>query len=69
VRLYSRKAYDWTARRAAIATAAKQIKGKSFTIDGEAVVLGPDDLSRFEEFVPSGGTRTAIPLRLRLDRT
>jgi hypothetical protein len=26
-----------------------RIKAKSFTIDGEAVVLGPDDLSRFEE--------------------
>jgi bifunctional non-homologous end joining protein LigD len=32
-----------------IATAAERIKTKSFTIDGEAVVLGPDGLSRFEE--------------------
>jgi bifunctional non-homologous end joining protein LigD len=49
VRLYSRNAYDWTVRLAAIAAAAEQIKAKSFTIDGEAVVLGPDGLSRFEE--------------------
>jgi ATP-dependent DNA ligase len=48
VRLYSRNAYDWTARLAAIATAVEQIKAKSFTIDGEAVVLGPDGLSRFD---------------------
>jgi ATP-dependent DNA ligase len=41
VRLYSRNAKDWTARLLAIATAAQQIKAKSFTIDGEAVVLGP----------------------------
>jgi ATP-dependent DNA ligase len=31
VRLYSRNAYDWTARLSAIATAAQRIKAKSFT--------------------------------------
>jgi ATP-dependent DNA ligase len=45
VRLYSRNANDWTARLRAIASGAERIKGKSFTIDGEAVVLGPDGLS------------------------
>src|SRR6266404_8076253 len=45
-RLY---AYDWTVRLPAIAAAAGRIKAKSFTIDGEAVVLGPDGLSRFDE--------------------
>ena len=49
VRLYSRNAYGWTARLLAIASAAQRIKAKSFTIDGEAVILGPDGLSRFEE--------------------
>ena len=49
VRLYTRNAYDWTARLPAIAAAAARIKAKSFTIDGEAVVLGPDGLSRFDE--------------------
>jgi hypothetical protein len=49
VRLYTRNAYDWTVRLPAIAAAAGQIKAKSFTIDGEAVVLGPDGLSRFDE--------------------
>jgi bifunctional non-homologous end joining protein LigD len=47
VRLYSRNAYDWTARLPAIAAAAERIKAESFTIDGEAVVVGPDGLSRF----------------------
>ena len=42
VRLYTRNAYDWTERLPAIAAAAARIKAKSFTIDGEAVVLGPD---------------------------
>jgi len=49
VRIYSRNAYDWTARLIAITSAAERIKARSFTIDGEAVVLGPDGLSRFEE--------------------
>jgi len=48
VRLYSRNGYDWTARLTAIAAAAERIKARSFTIDGEAVVLGPDGLSRFD---------------------
>jgi bifunctional non-homologous end joining protein LigD len=68
VRLYSRNAYDWTARLAAIAAAAEQIEAKSFTIDGEAVVLGPDGLSRFEELRRREAADTAILLCLRPDR-
>jgi bifunctional non-homologous end joining protein LigD len=49
MRLYSRNAIDWTARLSAIALAARRIKAKSFTIDGEAVVLGPDGLALFDE--------------------
>jgi hypothetical protein len=45
VRLYSRNANDWTARLSAIATTARRIKAKSYTIDGEAIVPGPDGLS------------------------
>jgi bifunctional non-homologous end joining protein LigD len=48
VRLYSRKAIDWTARLPAIAMGAALLKAKSFTIDGEAVVVGPDGLTDFE---------------------
>ena len=60
VRLYTRNAYDWTVRLPAIAAAAGRIKAKSFTIDGEAVVLGPDGLSRFEELRRRSAARTAI---------
>jgi bifunctional non-homologous end joining protein LigD len=60
VRLYSRNAYDWTARLPAIAAAADRIKAKSFTIDGEAVVLGPDGLSKFEELRRREAAHTAI---------
>jgi ATP-dependent DNA ligase len=45
---------------AAIAATAGRIKAKSFTIDGEAVVVGPDGLSRFEELSRREAARTAI---------
>ena len=47
-------------RLAAVATAAEQIKAKSLTIDGEAVVLGADRLSRFEELSRREAADTAI---------
>src|SRR5580700_2143722 len=48
VRLYSRNANDWTARLPAIAAGAALLKAKSFSIDGEAVVIGPNGLTDFE---------------------
>src|SRR6266481_2588360 len=60
VRLYTRNAYDWTARLPAIAAGAERIRAKSFTIDGEAVVLGPDGLSRFDELCRRDAARTAM---------
>jgi ATP-dependent DNA ligase len=44
--------------RTALATGRS--KATSFTIDGEAVVLGPDGLSRFEELSRREAARTAI---------
>jgi bifunctional non-homologous end joining protein LigD len=64
VRLYSRNAYDWTVRLAAIAAAAECIKAKSFTIDAEAVVLGPDGLSRFEVLSRREAARTVYAFDL-----
>jgi len=60
VRLYSRNANDWTARLARIAATAGEIEARSFTVDGEAVVLGPDGLSRFEELSRREAVDTAI---------
>jgi bifunctional non-homologous end joining protein LigD len=59
-RSLSRNAYDWTVRLAAIATTAERIKAKSSTVDGEAIVLGPDGLSRFEELSHREAARTTI---------
>jgi ATP-dependent DNA ligase len=60
VRIYSRNANVWTARLHAIANAAGRVKAKSFTINGNAVVLGPDGLSQFEELSRREATDTAI---------
>jgi bifunctional non-homologous end joining protein LigD len=60
VRLYGRNAYDWTERLAAIAAAAELIKAETLTMDGEAVVLGPDGLSRFEKLSRREAARTGI---------
>ena len=60
VRLYTRNAFDLTARPPPIAAAAERIKATSFTIDGEAVVLGPDGLSRFDELRRRAAAQTAI---------
>jgi bifunctional non-homologous end joining protein LigD len=60
VRLYTRNANDWSARLPAIAASAARIKARSFTIDGEAVVLGPDGLSRFDDLRRREAARTAI---------
>ena len=60
MRLYSRSANDWTARLSAIATAAERITAKSFTTDGEAVALGPDGLSRFDELRRREAAHAAI---------
>ena len=60
VRLFSRKAIDWTTRLPAIATGAAVLNAKSFTIDGEAVVIGPDGLTDFESLRRRGAGDIAV---------
>ena len=48
VRLFTRRGYDWTDRYPAIASAAAKLRAKSFTIDGEAAVVGADGIAMFE---------------------
>jgi hypothetical protein len=60
VRLYTRKANDWTERLPAIAAAAARLKAASFTIDGEAVVAGPDGLTRFDDLRRRESARVAF---------
>jgi bifunctional non-homologous end joining protein LigD len=48
VRLFTRRGYDWTSRYPAIAAAAAKLRARSFTLDGEAVVCGPDGVAVFD---------------------
>jgi bifunctional non-homologous end joining protein LigD len=48
VRLFTRRGCDWTGRYPAIASTAAQLRARSFTIDGEAVVCGPDGITIFD---------------------
>ena len=47
VRLFTRRGYDWTARFPVIADAAGKLRARTFTLDGEAVVCGPDGVAVF----------------------
>jgi bifunctional non-homologous end joining protein LigD len=47
VRLFTRRGYDWTGRYPAIASTAAKLRARSFTLDGEAVVCGPDGVAVF----------------------
>jgi bifunctional non-homologous end joining protein LigD len=48
VRLFTRRGHDWTERYPAIAAAAANLRAKSFTLDGEAVVAGADGVAVFD---------------------
>jgi hypothetical protein len=45
VRLFTRRGYDWSGRYPAIVVTAMQLRATSFTLDGEAVVCGPDGIA------------------------
>jgi ATP-dependent DNA ligase len=48
VRLFTRRGYDWSKRYPAIARTAAALRCTSFTLDGEAVVCGPDGVAIFD---------------------
>jgi bifunctional non-homologous end joining protein LigD len=47
VQLFTRRGHDWTDRYPAIAAAAGKLRARSFTMDGEAVVVGVDGVAIF----------------------
>jgi bifunctional non-homologous end joining protein LigD len=59
VRLWTRNAIDYTHRLVSIAVVAGKLKARSFTIDGEAVVIGFDGLSQFDALRSREGARSA----------
>jgi bifunctional non-homologous end joining protein LigD len=60
VRVYSRNVIDWTDRFSTIAAVTTRLKADSFTIDGEAVVIGPDGLAQFDMLQLRGGAKRAM---------
>jgi bifunctional non-homologous end joining protein LigD len=48
VRLFTRRGYDWSGRYPSIAVTATLLRARSFTLDGEAVVCGPDGVAVFD---------------------
>jgi bifunctional non-homologous end joining protein LigD len=59
VRLFTRSGNDWTDRFPLITKAAQKLRG-SFLIDGEAVVVGPDGLSLFDQLQSTAGRTRAV---------
>jgi bifunctional non-homologous end joining protein LigD len=60
VRLFTRRGYDWSDRYPAIAVTATLLRGKSFTLDGEAVVCGPDGVAVFDALHRRGTVTEAM---------
>ena len=60
VRLFTRRGYDWTGRYPAIAATAGQLRARSFTLDGEACVCGPDGVAVFDALHRRGTVSEAM---------
>jgi bifunctional non-homologous end joining protein LigD len=60
VRLFTRRGYDWSTRYPAIVTTAVKLRATSFTLDGEAVVCGPDGVAVFDALHRRGTVSEAM---------
>jgi bifunctional non-homologous end joining protein LigD len=60
VRLFTRRGYDWTDRYRGIAVTASKLRAKSFTLDGEAAVCGPDGIAVFDALHRRRGATDAV---------
>jgi bifunctional non-homologous end joining protein LigD len=60
VRLFTRRGYDWSGRYPAIAVTAMLLRARSFTLDGEAVVCGPDGVAVFDALHRRGTVTEAM---------
>jgi bifunctional non-homologous end joining protein LigD len=60
VRLFTRRGYDWSGRYPAIAVTATLLRARSFTLDGEAVVCGPDGVAIFNALHRRGTVTEAM---------
>ena len=60
VRLFTRRGYDWSGRYPSIAVTATLLRARSFTLDGEAVVCGPDGVGLFDALHRRGTVTEAM---------
>jgi ATP-dependent DNA ligase len=60
VRLFMRRGYDWSERYPAIARAAWKLRAKSFTLNREAAVCGPDGIAIFDALHRRGAVTEAM---------
>jgi bifunctional non-homologous end joining protein LigD len=60
VRLFTRRGFDWSKRYPAIARTAVALRCTSFTLDGEAVVCGPDGVAIFDALHRRGTVSEAM---------
>jgi ATP-dependent DNA ligase len=60
VRLFTRRGHDWSKRYPAIARTAAALRCTSFTLDGEAVVCGPDGVAIFDALHRRGTVSEAM---------
>jgi bifunctional non-homologous end joining protein LigD len=60
VRLFTRRGYDWSGRYPSIAVTATLLRARSFTLDGEAVVCGPDGVAIFDALHRRGTVTEAM---------
>ena len=73
VRLFTRNGHDWSGRFPLITEAALRNRNSSFVLDGEAVLLGVDGISDFDEvtfyafdiLVSDGEDLRKLPLTMR----
>jgi hypothetical protein len=60
VRLFTRRGYDWSGRYPAIVVTPMKLRATSFTLDGEAVVCGPDGIAIFDALHRHGTASEAM---------
>ena len=60
VRLFTRRGYDWSGQYPAIVRTAVLLRAASFTLDGEAVVCGPDGIAVFDALHRRGTVSEAM---------
>jgi bifunctional non-homologous end joining protein LigD len=60
VRHFTRRGYDWSDRYPSIAVTATLLRAWSFTLDGEAVVCGPDGIAIFDALHRRGTVSEAM---------